>query len=60
MHSFQVSPLSGPCLLLVVCVQVTSDLADKVHDSYILKEIKGSDHAPLGIVIKKAEGKDEQ
>eukprot|EP00878_Enallax_costatus_P035708 GHUV01039909.1.p1 GENE.GHUV01039909.1~~GHUV01039909.1.p1 ORF type:complete len:259 (+),score=66.25 GHUV01039909.1:72-848(+) len=32
---------------------VSSDLADKVHDSYILKDVRGSDHAPLGIVIKK-------
>ncbi|WIA12732.1 hypothetical protein OEZ85_006370 [Tetradesmus obliquus] len=33
---------------------VSSDLADKVHDSYILKEITGSDHVPLGLVLKKA------
>jgi exonuclease III len=33
---------------------VTEDLAPQVHDAYILKEITGSDHVPLGIVIKKA------
>jgi hypothetical protein len=35
------------------CMQVTDDLAPQVHDAYILKEITGSDHVPLGIVIKK-------
>lgn len=41
------------CVLLASCAQVSSDLAEKVHDSYILKEVTGSDHCPLGIVIKK-------
>jgi len=34
--------------------QVSDDLAPRVHDAYILKEVTGSDHAPLGIVIKQA------
>lgn len=33
---------------------VSEDLAPRVHDAYILKEITGSDHVPLGIVIKKS------
>lgn len=40
-----------PCVLC--CMQVTDDLAAQVHDTYILKEITGSDHVPLGIVIMK-------
>jgi exonuclease III len=32
---------------------VSGDLAPKVHDSYILPDIVGSDHVPLGVIIKK-------
>jgi exonuclease III len=34
------------------CLQVSSALHDKVHDSYILKEVTGSDHVPIGLVVK--------
>jgi exodeoxyribonuclease-3 len=30
---------------------VSSSLADKCHDTYILKETEGSDHVPLGLVL---------
>lgn len=46
--------LSCALSLICVCVQVSEDLAPNVHDAYILKEITGSDHVPLGIVIKKS------
>eukprot|EP00775_Hariotina_reticulata_P012593 gene12594-12725_t len=32
---------------------VSADLAERVHDSYILKDVVGSDHVPLGVVIRK-------
>jgi exonuclease III len=32
---------------------VSQSLAPRVHDSYILKEVTGSDHVPLGVVIRK-------
>lgn len=32
---------------------VDEALAPHVHDAYILKDVTGSDHCPLGIVIKK-------
>ncbi|XP_024186600.1 DNA-(apurinic or apyrimidinic site) endonuclease, chloroplastic isoform X1 [Rosa chinensis] len=31
---------------------VSESVADKVHDSYILPHISGSDHCPIGLVIK--------
>ncbi|KAJ4706320.1 DNA-(apurinic or apyrimidinic site) lyase [Melia azedarach] len=31
---------------------VSEPLADKVHDSYILPDITGSDHCPIGLVLK--------
>jgi hypothetical protein len=34
-------------------LQVSEELASAVHDSYILKHVTGSDHVPLGIVIKR-------
>jgi hypothetical protein len=46
-----VGSINAAALLLL---QVSSSLADKVHDSYILKEVTGSDHVPLGLVLKKA------
>jgi hypothetical protein len=42
------------CYCCFFLLQVSSSLADKVHDSYILKEVTGSDHVPLGLVLKKA------
>jgi hypothetical protein len=32
--------------------QVSEALAPRVHDSFILKEVDGSDHVPLGLVIR--------
>ncbi|KAE9619735.1 putative DNA-(apurinic or apyrimidinic site) lyase transcription regulator SAP family [Lupinus albus] len=31
---------------------VSESIADKVHDSYILPDVVGSDHCPIGLVIK--------
>ncbi|RVW36016.1 DNA-(apurinic or apyrimidinic site) lyase, chloroplastic [Vitis vinifera] len=31
---------------------VSESIADKVHDSYILPDIGGSDHCPIGLVLK--------
>lgn len=31
---------------------VSDSLADKVHDSYILPDITGSDHCPIGLILK--------
>ncbi|KAL2923458.1 DNA-(apurinic or apyrimidinic site) lyase chloroplastic [Bienertia sinuspersici] len=31
---------------------VSEALADKVHDSYILPDVPGSDHCPIGLVLK--------
>lgn len=31
---------------------VSESIADKVHDSYILPDVTGSDHCPIGLVIK--------
>ncbi|BBH07265.1 apurinic endonuclease-redox protein [Prunus dulcis] len=31
---------------------VSESMADKVHDSYILPDITGSDHCPIGLVLK--------
>ncbi|BFG37974.1 hypothetical protein CerSpe_242480 [Prunus speciosa] len=31
---------------------VSESIADKVHDSYILPDITGSDHCPIGLVLK--------
>lgn len=42
------------CVLLFP-LQVDEGLSGQVHDAYILKEITGSDHVPLGIVIKKSD-----
>jgi exonuclease III len=42
-------------LLLLLLLQVSSGLAGQVHDSYILKDVSGSDHVPLGLVLKKAQ-----
>ncbi|KAI8469193.1 MAG: Endonuclease/exonuclease/phosphatase [Monoraphidium minutum] len=33
---------------------VSESLAPRVHDSFILKDVEGSDHVPLGLVLKKA------
>ncbi|PNX82806.1 apurinic endonuclease-redox protein [Trifolium pratense] len=31
---------------------VSESIADKVHDSYILPDVVGSDHCPIGLVMK--------
>lgn len=31
---------------------VSESIADKVHDSYILPDVMGSDHCPIGLVLK--------
>ncbi|XP_078442835.1 apurinic endonuclease-redox protein isoform X2 [Wolffia australiana] len=31
---------------------VSESIADKVHDSYILPDVVGSDHCPIGLVLK--------
>ncbi|XP_068663293.1 DNA-(apurinic or apyrimidinic site) endonuclease, chloroplastic isoform X2 [Aristolochia californica] len=31
---------------------VSQSIADEVHDSYILPEIAGSDHCPIGLILK--------
>ncbi|KAJ8449811.1 hypothetical protein Cgig2_001467 [Carnegiea gigantea] len=31
---------------------VSESIADRVHDSYILPDINGSDHCPIGLVLK--------
>ncbi|XP_021724212.1 DNA-(apurinic or apyrimidinic site) lyase, chloroplastic-like [Chenopodium quinoa] len=31
---------------------VSGSIADRVHDSYILPDVNGSDHCPIGLVIK--------
>ncbi|KAK7392959.1 hypothetical protein VNO78_21409 [Psophocarpus tetragonolobus] len=31
---------------------VSESIADKVHDSYILPDITGSDHCPIGLIVK--------
>ncbi|XXG50515.1 hypothetical protein AAC387_Pa02g4511 [Persea americana] len=31
---------------------VSESLADKVHDSYILPDVIGSDHCPIGLILK--------
>ncbi|XP_030457870.2 DNA-(apurinic or apyrimidinic site) endonuclease, chloroplastic isoform X1 [Syzygium oleosum] len=31
---------------------VSESIADKVHDSYILPDITGSDHCPIGLILK--------
>ncbi|XP_058079835.1 DNA-(apurinic or apyrimidinic site) endonuclease, chloroplastic isoform X2 [Magnolia sinica] len=31
---------------------VSESLADKVHDSYILPDVNGSDHCPIGLILK--------
>ncbi|KAI3905592.1 hypothetical protein MKX01_036501 [Papaver californicum] len=31
---------------------VSESLADKVHDSYILPDVLGSDHCPIGLILK--------
>ncbi|KAM7530035.1 hypothetical protein LguiB_033445 [Lonicera macranthoides] len=31
---------------------VSESIADKVHDSYILPDVTGSDHCPIGLVLK--------
>ncbi|XP_061364509.1 DNA-(apurinic or apyrimidinic site) endonuclease, chloroplastic isoform X2 [Gastrolobium bilobum] len=31
---------------------VSESIADKVHDSYILPDVTGSDHCPVGLVVK--------
>ncbi|KAI3415205.1 DNA-(apurinic or apyrimidinic site) endonuclease [Psidium guajava] len=31
---------------------VSESIADKVHDSYILPDISGSDHSPIGLILK--------
>jgi exodeoxyribonuclease III len=34
--------------------QVSQALSSRVHDSYMLQDVMGSDHCPLGLVIKPA------
>jgi exonuclease III len=41
--------------LLLLLLQVSCGLAGQVHDSYILKDVSGSDHVPLGLVLKKTQ-----
>jgi exodeoxyribonuclease-3 len=37
---------------------VTSKALDsKIVDSYILKDVMGSDHCPIGIILNKTDGK---
>jgi exodeoxyribonuclease III len=31
---------------------VSQSIADKAYDSYILPDIGGSDHSPIGLVLK--------
>ncbi|KAJ7976707.1 DNA-(apurinic or apyrimidinic site) lyase [Quillaja saponaria] len=31
---------------------VSESIADKVHDSYILPDVTGSDHCPIGLILK--------
>ena len=31
---------------------VSDCIADKVHDSYILPDVTGSDHCPIGLILK--------
>ncbi|CAK9150330.1 unnamed protein product [Ilex paraguariensis] len=31
---------------------VSESIADKVHDSYILPDVTGSDHCPVGLILK--------
>lgn len=31
---------------------VSESIADKVHDSFILPDVTGSDHCPIGLVLK--------
>ena len=31
---------------------VSECIAEKVHDSYILPDVDGSDHSPIGLVLK--------
>ncbi|XP_020237971.1 DNA-(apurinic or apyrimidinic site) lyase, chloroplastic isoform X2 [Cajanus cajan] len=31
---------------------VSESIADKVHDSYILPDVAGSDHCPIGLIVK--------
>ncbi|XP_028776526.1 DNA-(apurinic or apyrimidinic site) lyase, chloroplastic-like, partial [Neltuma alba] len=31
---------------------VSDSIADKVHDSYILPDVEGSDHCPIGLIVK--------
>ncbi|KAF8027305.1 hypothetical protein BT93_E0268 [Corymbia citriodora subsp. variegata] len=31
---------------------VSESMADKVHDSYILPDVTGSDHGPIGLILK--------
>ncbi|XP_010273318.1 PREDICTED: DNA-(apurinic or apyrimidinic site) lyase, chloroplastic isoform X2 [Nelumbo nucifera] len=31
---------------------VSESIADKVHDSYILPDVAGSDHCPIGLILK--------
>ncbi|XP_068494040.1 DNA-(apurinic or apyrimidinic site) endonuclease, chloroplastic isoform X3 [Phaseolus vulgaris] len=31
---------------------VSESIADKVHDSYILPDVNGSDHCPIGLIVK--------
>jgi exonuclease III len=43
------------CLFAIRIAQVSPSLADRVHDSFILKDVLGSDHCPIGLVLKKGE-----
>lgn len=31
---------------------VSESIADKVHDSYIVPDVTGSDHCPIGLILK--------
>lgn len=42
----------APHLFPLPPIQVSQALASQVHDSFILKEVEGSDHVPIGLVLK--------
>jgi hypothetical protein len=48
------SPTSAPLTSLLCCaaLQVSDSLADQLHDSYTLADVMGSDHCPIGLVVK--------
>ncbi len=42
------------CPPAALALQVSQQLLPRCHDSFLLKSIEGSDHIPLGLVIKLA------